>query len=55
MGALYGLAHRRSRDQPPADPAHKHHADRSTGINTHTRNRFTALFRDHPGEPVPED
>jgi len=22
---------------------------------THTQNRFTALFRDHPGEPEPEE
>jgi len=22
---------------------------------THTHNHFTAFFRDHPGEPVPEE
>jgi len=26
-----------------------------TTMTTHTHNRFTALFRDHPGEPVPEE
>jgi len=23
--------------------------------HTHTYNHFTALFQDHPGEPVPEE
>jgi len=26
-----------------------------TDKNTHTHNHFTSLFRDHPGEPVPEE
>jgi len=40
---------------------HTWHIVHSTGMRplcstpTHTHNRFMALFRDHPGEPVPEE
>ena len=32
-----------------------HHLTNQACIDTHTHNCFTALFRDHPGEPVPEE
>jgi len=35
-------------------PLHANRQDRRLK-HTLTHNRFTALFRDHPGEPVPED
>ena len=32
----------------------KHYKNSAFIDNTHTRARLTALFRDYPGEPVPE-
>ena len=42
-------------DQRRVEPGARHHrsADRAA-VYTHTHTHLTALFRDYPGEPVPE-